>query len=59
MMVWGGRRKGGSGWGTRVYPWWIHFDVWQNQYNIVKFKNKIKFKKINKIKFKKIKKIKK
>ena len=23
-----------------------HFDIWQNQYNIVKFKNKIKFKKI-------------
>ena len=28
--------EGGSGWGTRVYPWWIHVDVWQNQYNIVK-----------------------
>ena len=26
----------GSGWGTCVYPWWIHVDVWQNQYNIVK-----------------------
>ena len=25
------------------YLWQIHFDVWQNQYNIVKFKNKIKF----------------
>ena len=35
-MVWGGRWQGGSGWGTRVYPWWIHVDVWQNQYNIVK-----------------------
>jgi len=23
-------------WGTRVCPWWIHVDVWQNQYNIVK-----------------------
>ena len=23
-------------WGTRVRPWWIHVDVWQNQYNIVK-----------------------
>ena len=22
----------------------IHFDIWQNQYNIVKFKNKIKIK---------------
>ena len=27
---------GGSGWGTRLYLWWIHVDVWQNQYNIVK-----------------------
>ena len=26
---------GGSGWGTRVHPWQIHVDVWQNQYNIV------------------------
>ena len=34
-----GRRKEGSGWGTQVYLWWIHFD------NIVKFKNKIKLKK--------------
>ena len=25
--------------------WRIHFDIWQNQYNIVKFKNKIKLKK--------------
>ena len=24
---------------------WIHFDIWQNEYNIVKFKNKIKLKK--------------
>ena len=23
-------------WGTRVYLWRIHVDVWQNQYNIVK-----------------------
>ena len=49
-MVWGGRREEGSGWGTHVYLRWIHFDIWQNQYNIVKFKNKIKFKK-NKIKW--------
>ena len=35
-MVQGGKREGGSGWGTRVYLWWIHVDVWQNQYNIVK-----------------------
>jgi len=50
-MVWGGRREEGSGWGTHVYLWQIHFDIWQNQYNIVKL-NKIKFKKINKIKLK-------
>ena len=31
-MVGGGRREGGSGWGTRVY----HVDVWKKQYNIVK-----------------------
>ena len=43
-MVWGGRREEGSGWGTHVYLWQIHFDVWQNQYNIVKL-NKIKLKK--------------
>jgi len=35
-------REEGSGWGTRVYLWWIHVDIWQNQYNIVKLKNKIK-----------------
>ena len=26
----------GAGWGRSVYPWQIHVDVWQNQYNIVK-----------------------
>ena len=41
-MVWGGRREEASGWGTRVYLWQIHVDIWQNQYNIVKLKNKIK-----------------
>ena len=45
-MVRGGRREEGSGWGTLVYLWQIHVDIWQNQYNIVKLKNKIKFKKI-------------
>ena len=35
-MVWGGRWEGVSGLGTRVHPWRIHVDVWQNQYNIVK-----------------------
>ena len=43
-MVGGGRRDGGSGWGTRVYLWQIHVDVWQNQYSIVK-QNKVKRKK--------------
>ena len=27
---WGGRREEGSGWGTQVYLWQIHFDIWQN-----------------------------
>ena len=44
-MVWGGRREEGSGWGTHVYLWQIHFDIWQNQYNIVKLKNKIQLNK--------------
>ena len=43
-MVWGGKREEGSGGGTHVYLWQIHFDIWQNQYNFVKL-NKIKFKK--------------
>ena len=25
--VWGGRREEGSGWGTRVHLWQIHFDI--------------------------------
>ena len=29
-MVWGGRREEGSGCGTHVYLWRIHFDIWQN-----------------------------
>ena len=37
-MVRGGRREEGSGWGTHVYQWRIHVDIWQNQYNIVKLK---------------------
>ena len=35
-LGWRGRWDGGSGWGTRVHPWQIHVDVWQNQYNILK-----------------------
>ena len=41
-MVQGGRREEGSGWGPRVYLWWIHVDIWQNQYNIVNLKKKKK-----------------
>ena len=29
-------------WGTRIHPWQMHVDVWQNQYNIVKLKKKLK-----------------
>ena len=32
--------RGGSGWGTYVYLWQIHVNVWQNQYNIVKYKKR-------------------
>ena len=42
---WGGRWEEGSGGGTHVYLWRVHFGIWQNQYNIVKLKNKIKLKK--------------
>ena len=34
---------GGSGLGTHVHPWWIHVNVRQNQYSIVK-QNKVKIK---------------
>ena len=37
-MAWGGGREEGSGWGTHVYLWRIHVDIWQNQYNIIKLK---------------------
>ena len=36
--------------GTHVHPWWIHVNMWQNQYNNVKqnkVKTKIKKKKKN------------
>ena len=44
-MVQGGRREEGSGWGTHVYLWRIHVDIWQNQNNIVKLKKKKNWKK--------------
>ena len=46
-MVWGGRMEEGSGWGTHVCLWQIHFDIWQNQYNTVKLKKKKVTKKKN------------
>ena len=31
-----GREEGGGfRMGNTCIPWWIHFDIWQNQYNIV------------------------
>ena len=48
-MGWGGRWVGGSGWGTHVYPWLIHVNVYQKQPQYcevislqLKFKNKEK-----------------
>ena len=35
---------GGSCLGSHVHPWWIHVNVWQNRYSIVK-QNKVKIKK--------------
>jgi len=46
-MVRGGGREEGSGWGIHVYLWWMHVDIWQNEYKIVKLKNKIKYLKKN------------
>ena len=41
-----GREEGGGfRMGNTCIPVEIHFDIWQNQYNIVKLKNKIKRKK--------------
>ena len=44
-MVRGGKREEGSGWGTCIYLWRIHVDIWQKQYNIVQLKNKRKLQK--------------
>ena len=30
LFMWQKRREEGSGWGTHVYLWQIHFDIWQN-----------------------------
>ena len=29
-------REVGSGWETHVHMWWVHVNVWKNQYNTVK-----------------------
>ena len=50
-MIWGGRWEGDSGLRACIHPWWIHVNVWQNQYSIVK-QNQVK-KKIKKKKFSK------
>ena len=34
---------GGSCLGAHVHQWWIHVNVWQNQYSLVK-QNKVKIK---------------
>ena len=44
-MEWSCNGYGWKGFQKLHILWWIHFDIWQNQYNIVKFKNKIKKKK--------------
>ena len=31
-----GGGRGGSCLGTHAHPWWIHVDVWQNQYSKIK-----------------------
>ena len=39
-MVRGGRREEGSGWGTHVYLWQIHVDIWQKPIQYCKVKKK-------------------
>ena len=49
-MGWGGRREGGSGWGTHVNPWLIHANVWQKPlqyYKVISLINKWELIKIN------------
>ena len=58
-MGWGGRREGGSGWGTHVNPWLIHVNVWQKplQYCYVISLQLIRINGKNKIKYPYYKKI--
>ena len=46
MMGWGGRGKGGSGWGIHVNPWLIHVNVWQKPLQYCKV-NSLQLIKIN------------
>ena len=39
-MIWGRWWEGDSGLGTHVHLWWIHVNVWQNKYSIVKKEKK-------------------
>ena len=41
-MGWGEGWEGGSGWGTHVYPWLIHVNVWQKTPQNSKVKKKKK-----------------
>ena len=52
-MGWGGRREGGSGWGTHVNPWLIHVNVWQKPLQYCKVIS-LQLIKINEKKYKKI-----
>ena len=52
-----GREEGGGfRMGNMCIPVAIHVDIWQNQYNTVKSKNKMKLKKIKKCSIKTLKK---
>ena len=59
---WRGRWEGGSGWGTHVNSWLIHFNVWQNPlqyFKVISLQVKKKKKKERKRRFGKKKKKKK
>ena len=47
---WRGRWEGRSRWGTRIYPWLIHINVWQNPLQYCKVIN-LQLIKINEKKF--------
>ena len=47
---WRGRWEGGLGWGTHVYPWLFHLNVWQNPPQIKKNEKKKSQMKVIKLK---------